>query len=86
MTATCPDAFLSLACNLAATAGEIVRGYFRTSVAVDQKTDLTPVTIADREAEAAMRRLIQETFPDHGIIGEEADAERECVNAGKSRF
>lgn len=77
MTAACPDAFLSLACDLAATAGEIVRGYFRTSVAVDQKTDLTPVTIADREAEAAMRRLIQETFPDHGIIGEEAGAERE---------
>jgi histidinol phosphatase-like enzyme (inositol monophosphatase family) len=77
MTAVCPDAFLSLACDLAATAGEIVRGYFRTSVAIDQKTDLTPVTIADREAEAAMRRLIQETFPDHGIIGEEAGAERE---------
>jgi inositol-phosphate phosphatase/L-galactose 1-phosphate phosphatase/histidinol-phosphatase len=77
MTAACPDAFLSLARALAATAGAIVRGHFRTPVTIGQKADLTPVTIADREAEAAMRRLIEKTYPDHGIIGEEAGAERE---------
>jgi myo-inositol-1(or 4)-monophosphatase len=32
---------------------------------------LDPVTIADREAEAAMRRLINARYPDHGILGEE---------------
>jgi histidinol phosphatase-like enzyme (inositol monophosphatase family) len=33
--------------------------------------DFDPVTDADREAERAMRRLIEEEFPHHGIIGEE---------------
>jgi inositol-phosphate phosphatase / L-galactose 1-phosphate phosphatase / histidinol-phosphatase len=34
------------------------------------------VTVADREAEAAMRALIAERFPDHGIVGEEHGRER----------
>ena len=45
---------------LADAAGEIVRRYFRQPIAVDDKPDLTPVTIADREAEAAMRALIEQ--------------------------
>jgi inositol-phosphate phosphatase/L-galactose 1-phosphate phosphatase/histidinol-phosphatase len=44
---------------------------------VDDKADLSPVTAADRAAEAAMRRLIAARFPDHGIIGEEYGRERE---------
>jgi myo-inositol-1(or 4)-monophosphatase len=43
-------------------------------LAVQDKSDLSPVTIADRDAEAAMRRLIEARFPDHGIIGEEWDS------------
>ena len=35
-----------------------------------------PVTAADRAAENAMRALIRESFPDHGIIGEEYGSER----------
>jgi len=35
-----------------------------------------PVTEADRGAEAAMRRLIETTFPDHGVVGEEYGADR----------
>jgi histidinol-phosphatase len=46
-------------------------------LAVDDKPDLSPVTIADREAEAAMRRMIAVRFPDHGIIGEEFGRERD---------
>ena len=46
---------------------------FRTNLAVDNKwTDgFDPVTEADREAERAIRELIAERFPDHGLIGEE---------------
>jgi inositol-phosphate phosphatase/L-galactose 1-phosphate phosphatase/histidinol-phosphatase len=73
---TCPDAFLALAERLADTAGEVVRRYFRQPVAVERKADLSPVTIADREAEATLRALIAEAHPDHGIIGEEHGAER----------
>jgi inositol-phosphate phosphatase/L-galactose 1-phosphate phosphatase/histidinol-phosphatase len=70
MTAVEP-AHLALAEELADVAGAVIRGYFRQKIAVDDKSDLSPVTIADREAEAAMRRLIEERFPEHGIIGEE---------------
>lgn len=41
------------------------------SVQVDAKADDSPVTIADKEAEARMRALIGKRFPDHGILGEE---------------
>lgn len=62
--------------GLADASGAIALAHFRTNVAVDAKTDTTPVTIADRDAESAMRELIAKTFPDHGIVGEEHGAER----------
>src|SRR5215469_13982486 len=84
MTAPVDAALISFASELADTAGEIVRRYFRRGVAVDDKPDLSPVTIADREAESALRARIERRFPDHGILGEEhgtvrADAERVWV-------
>lgn len=71
MDIPCPTSFIDLAGKLAATSGAIVRRYFRTPVAVDSKADQSPVTVADREAESAMRALIEAECPDHGIIGEE---------------
>lgn len=71
MTDAVIAAHLALAEALADAAGPIIRGYFRRKIAIDEKPDQTPVTIADRESEAAMRRLIEERFPEHGIIGEE---------------
>ncbi len=69
------DGFLALAHRLADAAGEVIRRYYRTPVAVDDKGDLSPVTIADREAEAVMRALIGQAFPGHGILGEEHGGE-----------
>ncbi len=71
------DRFLALAVTLADTAGEVIRPYFRQHLAVDDKPDRSPVTAADRAAEAAMRHLIAAHFPEHGIIGEEFGRERE---------
>jgi inositol-phosphate phosphatase/L-galactose 1-phosphate phosphatase/histidinol-phosphatase len=65
------DDFITLALRLADAAGEAIRPYFRQPLTVDDKADLTPVTIADRAAEQAMRSLIESRFPEHGIIGEE---------------
>jgi len=62
---------LKLAEKLADTASIITMSYFRTQLKAATKGDQTPVTVADREAEQAMRSLIEETFPDHGILGEE---------------
>ncbi|MBR9972365.1 histidinol-phosphatase [Magnetospirillum sulfuroxidans] len=70
MTA-CPAEFIALAHQLADAARPVIRHYFRTPVDVDDKADASPVTIADREAETAMRRLIMAAFPEHGILGEE---------------
>jgi inositol-phosphate phosphatase / L-galactose 1-phosphate phosphatase / histidinol-phosphatase len=77
MTETVDAAHIALANRLADAAGAIIRRYFRQKLTVDDKPDLTPVTIADREAEAAMRSLIAKTFPAHGIIGEEQGRLRE---------
>ena len=71
MTTPCPSEFVALADRLAEAARPVIRKYFRTPVAVDDKPDDSPVTIADREVEAAMRAIIKDTFPSHGILGEE---------------
>ena len=71
MTAVCPSEFVALAERLAEAARPVIRKYFRTPVAVDEKPDDSPVTIADREVEATMRAIIAETYPQHGILGEE---------------
>jgi inositol-phosphate phosphatase / L-galactose 1-phosphate phosphatase / histidinol-phosphatase len=70
------DRYLALAIDLADAAGEAIRPYFRQPLAVDDKPDLSPVTIADRAAEMAMRRLIARHLPEHGILGEEFGSER----------
>lgn len=49
---------VQLAHSLADAAAGVTSRYFRTPVPVDVKSDASPVTIADREAEAAMRQLI----------------------------
>ena len=65
------DDILALANRMADAGGEIARKYFRQPVHIDQKSDASPVTIADREVETAMRALIEDACPDHGLYGEE---------------
>ncbi|MEJ2804507.1 histidinol-phosphatase [Comamonadaceae bacterium PP-2] len=48
---------------------------FRQPLAVERKADDSPVTVADREAEAAMRRVLAERYPGHGVLGEEQGAQ-----------
>lgn len=68
---------VDLAERLAEAAAPVSLSYFRSGVGVETKSDESPVTIADREAEAAMRRIIEAECPDHGIVGEEHGAVRE---------
>ncbi|KAL4859039.1 Bifunctional phosphatase IMPL2 [Chlorella vulgaris] len=69
--AACSPELVALAHRLADTAAAVTSRYFRTPVAVDVKQDTSPVTIADREAELAMREVLRQQCPDHGIFGEE---------------
>jgi len=72
----CPAEFLDIAARMADAAGDVVRPYFRAGIAIDDKPDDSPVTVADRDAEAAMRAVLAEAAPDHGIYGEEHGVER----------
>ena len=68
--------FVAAAEAAADVAGAVIRPFFRTRIATDQKADRSPVTIADRSAEQAMRAVLSERFPDHGILGEEFGLDR----------
>jgi histidinol-phosphatase len=66
---------LEAVAELARIAGDTALRYFRTGVAVESKRDGTPVTVADRAAEAAARDWLRARFPDDGILGEELGEE-----------
>jgi inositol-phosphate phosphatase/L-galactose 1-phosphate phosphatase/histidinol-phosphatase len=70
------QSFIDLGHRLADTSQAILRSYYRRKVAILDKADESPVTQADRECEAALRKQIADTFPTHGIIGEEFGTER----------
>jgi len=63
--------FLETALEAARAASVPILEYFHGSFEVETKSDRTPVTVADREAELAIRAVIRKAFPDHGIYGEE---------------
>ena len=68
---------LALAIRLADAAGAAIRPLFRGEWAHERKADASPVTEADRAAEAAMRAILEAERPDDGIIGEEYGTARE---------
>lgn len=65
------DHALLVAREAADAAAQIIRRYYRAEFAVEIKADQTPVTIADRECEAAIKRVLKREFPDHAFYGEE---------------
>jgi len=62
---------LEAAEQVARVAGDIAARHFGTRLVVDTKSDGSPVTVADREAERAARAWIERRFPGDGILGEE---------------
>lgn len=62
---------LAFALDAAVRAGRGTLAHFQTEAAVDLKADSSPVTIADREAEAYLRRAIGASYPGEAILGEE---------------
>ncbi len=68
------DDDIAFAQRLADAAGMAIRPYFRAPHGLEMKDDESPVTLADRAAEQAMRALIEAERPTDGIIGEEFGA------------
>ena len=71
LTAAERATYHAFARELAQLSAEVIKPYFRADVQVDLKADLSPVTVADMQAEEVMRAAIERTFPDHGVLGEE---------------
>lgn len=64
--------FTAFAIELAEAANEETLKYWRkTSLGVETKNDASPVTVADKNAETAMRTLVKRRYPSHAIFGEE---------------
>lgn len=60
--------------QLADASGVAIRPHFRKRLAVANKAaagGYDPVTVADRQAERVITRLVRERYPDHGLEGEE---------------
>ncbi|WP_163864537.1 histidinol-phosphatase [Myxococcus eversor] len=68
---TSAQGLMQAAAEVARKAGDVALGYFRSGIAVDTKSDGTPVTVADRTAEKTAREWLEARFPDDGILGEE---------------
>lgn len=63
-------------------AGAITHGHFTRPVNVHYKSDESPVTIADQEAEEHLRRRIAEVYPGEAILGEEQG----LTGSGRARW
>ncbi len=62
---------LSAVTEAARLAGRIALGHYKRDLTVEIKSDGSPVTLADREAESAVRDWLGARFPDDAILGEE---------------
>ena len=71
MTVSCPAEYITIAERLADAARPIAQRYFRSGIAIESKSDDSPVTRADREIERALRDILAEACPADGILGEE---------------
>ncbi|MEZ6141103.1 MAG: inositol monophosphatase family protein [Zavarzinella sp.] len=59
------------ACDATRAAGNIALKYFHDHLTVEWKEDESPVTVADRAAEKALREQLKRFFPNDGFFGEE---------------
>ena len=79
------SALLAFAHRLADAAALETMPLFRAALEIDNKLGedgFDPVTHADRNTEAAIRTLITQEFPDHGILGEEFDEKPPAGSGG----
>lgn len=67
----------SAAVEFAEEGGKSTLKYYKKSFDLEFKSDDTPVTNADRNAEKVIREKINKYYPGHGIIGEEFGTENE---------
>lgn len=62
---------LETAIYAAEEAGKILEKYFETEILKNLKEDKTIVTLADKESEDLIKKIILKAYPTHSILGEE---------------
>ena len=62
---------LEVAIASALEAGKIIEKYFETEILKELKEDKSIVTLADKESEDVIKKIILNEFPNHSILGEE---------------
>jgi len=80
MTTDTMQEFLQVALQAAEQSADLIRHYYHGDFKVEIKADQTPVTVADREAEALIRKIVLEAFPEHGFYGEETGTSQADAN------
>ncbi len=65
------DEFIEFIAYLCEEAAKEIMPHYGPDVEIERKSDATPVTLADRNAEKRIREILAERYPEHGIIGEE---------------
>ncbi len=68
--------YIDFALELALAAADVILPFYQGTFDVEMKDDRSPVTEADRRAEALMRERIEQRYPEHGILGEEFGEKR----------
>lgn len=71
------DHALEVARAAAQAAAPLIRAHYARGVTAETKADATPVTIADREAEVAIKDVLRAAYPQHAFYGEEFGREGE---------
>jgi len=65
--------YLPVAIQAVKAAEKIILQHYQSNLAVQTKADMTPVTIADQQAEEIIKQTILAAFPDHTFFGEEGE-------------
>ncbi len=72
---------LEMAIHAALEAGKILEKHFETEILQDAKEDQSITTLADKESEEVIKKIISNAFPTHSIFGEETG-----MTVGKSDY
>ena len=65
------DQALAVARDAASAAEAVIARHYRSQLTVETKSDASPVTLADREAEQAVTAVLRRHYPAHAVYGEE---------------
>jgi fructose-1,6-bisphosphatase/inositol monophosphatase family enzyme len=66
------DEYLAFAKDLARQGGKLIKDNFESGLDIELKADHSPVTQVDKQINSLVIDAVRTTFPEHGILGEEA--------------